>query len=228
MFDSVPDSYNLLNKILTAGKDQIWRNKVLEILEVYHGDRILDICTGTGDLALKMAERFTHAKIYAIDFSFNMLNYAKNRAKDTNMQNVIFMECDCNRIGFRSNCFNYITISFGFRNLSYSYENLIKSLKEIYRVLKNKGKLIILETSQPVNSFIKGSFHFYASRIVPKIGSFFSGQRYPYAYLGGSIVRFFSKDELNDILATEGFRQHRIIPFMFGAILLSVFQKESF
>jgi len=226
MFGTVPEKYVLLNKILTLGKDEIWRQKVLDIIDLQDGGRILDACTGTGDLALKLANRFSDTEVYAVDFSAKMLSTAQKRAQMLNIKNIIFKENDCTSMDFGSNYFDYITISFGFRNLSYSKVNLIKSLKEIHRVLKHEGRLIILETSQPVNSFIRKNFHFYVRKIVPVIGMLISGKRKPYAYLGGSIARFFDRESLEGILASEGFKSELAIPFMFGAISLCVFQKR--
>ena len=226
MFDSVPKKYIFMNRVLTIGQDKTWRKKALDLIEPRGGDKILDICTGTGDLALKIAENFPYSKVYAIDFSPKMLDHAKRRARDLKVRNITFIECDCTNMGFSSNHFDYITISFGFRNLSYSKENLRKSLKEVYRVLKNGGRFVILETSQPENAFMKNSFHFYAARIVPKIGTLLSGQRAPYAYLGTSIVKFLDRDELDDILSSSGFKIEKAISFMFGMISLWMFKKD--
>lgn len=128
---------------------------------------------------------------------------------------------------FDSGYFDYVTVSFGFRNLSYSKTNLKESLKEIYRVLKEEGRLIILETSQPVNKFIRRFFHFYAGRIVPRVGAFFSREEAPYTYLGSSIIKFFDTRELENALASAGFERERIIPFVFGMVSLAVFKKVS-
>jgi len=225
MFNSIPEKYIFLNKILTFGRDEVWRCKVLDIIKLQDGDRILDACTGTGDLALKLADRFPGIQIYAMDFSPKMLSTAEKRAQMLDIQNIVFKENDCMNMDFSSDYFDCITISFGFRNISYSERNLRRSLKEMRRVLKHGGRLIILETSQPMNVIIRKFFHFYAKRIVPLMGMLFSGSRKPYAYLGGSIVRFFDREKLENVLVSEGFQREKAIPFMFGMILLAVFQK---
>ena len=225
MFDSIPEKYIFLNKILTFGLDEVWRRKILDIIGSQDGDKILDACTGTGDLALKLASRFPDKKIYAMDFSPNMLSVAEKRAQMLDMQNIVFKETDCTNMDFNNDYFDYITISFGFRNLSYSKVNLSRSLREMYRVLRHEGRLIILETSQPSNMLIKKLFHSYVRKIVPMMGMLFSGRKIPYAYLGGSIVRFYDRESLEDILASEGFQKEKMIPFMFGIISLNVFQK---
>jgi demethylmenaquinone methyltransferase/2-methoxy-6-polyprenyl-1,4-benzoquinol methylase len=228
MFDSVPEKYVFLNKILTFGQDERWRRKILQTIEPCDGDSILDACTGTGDLALKLASKYPNTKVYAIDFSPNMLFEANKRANELGIQSIIFKENDCVNLDFDNNYFDYVTISFGFRNISYSEMNLTKSLREIYRVLKNDGRLIILETSQPKNFIVRKLFHIYAKSIVPTIGMFLSGRKNPYAYLGGSIVKFFDRSKLESRLLSEGFQIEKAIPFMFGTVLLCVFQKTAY
>jgi demethylmenaquinone methyltransferase/2-methoxy-6-polyprenyl-1,4-benzoquinol methylase len=225
MFDSVPDRYVFLNKILTLGQDERWRNKILKTIKPRAGEKILDVCTGTGDLALKFAKTFPNTKVYAVDFSRNMLSEAEKRADKMHIKSIIFNENNCKNMDFESDYFDYVMISFGFRNISYSQENLTDSLREIHRVLRQEGKFIILETSQPKNTFIKKLFHIYAKRIVPLVGEFLSGNKKPYAYLGGSIVRFFGKNELERKLISEGFQKEKIMSFMSGGILLCVFRK---
>ena len=226
MFDAVPEKYNRLNKILTFGQDETWRQKALDAIEAEDGTAILDLCTGTGDLALKIAGRFPNARVYALDFSPRMLAWAKERAQQLNVQNIIFKENDCLGMTFPDEHFDYITISFGFRNLSYSTTNLDKALKEINRVLKNGGRLVIIETSQPINTFVRRLFHFYAIKIVPRIGMLLSGKKEPYAYLGMSIVKFFDSNKLVCFLGSRGFKLEKRAPYMFGMISLYVFQKK--
>lgn len=228
MFDSISEEYVLLNKVLTFGQDSYWRNKLLQNIKPNDGDKMLDICTGTGDLAIRLATEFPKAKIYAMDFSPNMLSEAEKRAGKLNIKSIIFKETNCVSMDFNDGLFDYVTISFGFRNISYSKENLTRALREIHRVLKNEGRFVILETTQPKNMLIRKLFHIYARRIVPAIGVLISGKSKPYAYLGGSIVRFFNRDELEKKLASEGFQKEKIISFMFGGILLSIFRKINY
>lgn len=225
MFDSAAGRYILLNKVLTFGRDEIWRNKAVGIIRPQKENRILDICTGTADFAVKIAKKFPDLTVYALDYSPNMLAAARKRAMVLAQYNLIFKEGDCTDMEFKSDYFDYVTISFGFRNLSYSQDNLVRALKEVYRVLKKDGRFLILETNQPANRLIRMVFHFYAGRIVPLLGRFFSGKREPYLYLGNSIVKFFDKDKLMDILSSVGFKQKIAMSFMWGGILLCVVHK---
>ena len=225
MFDVASKRYVFSNKILTFGQDEKWREATLDAVEPKADAKILDICTGTADLALKLARRFPSLTIYALDYSKNMLAAAKERAQQQGVKNIIFKEGDVTDIRFDSRYFDYVTVSFGFRNLSFSQENLNKALKEIYRVLKEGGEFIIIETSQPENIFIKKLFHFYAADIVPRLGRFICRQDMPYKYLGNSIVKFFSQAQLIDILESCGFKKENTRAFMFGMILLCAVKK---
>lgn len=225
MFDTIPTKYALLNKVLTFGLDNAWRNSIFSIIKVKDGLKMLDICTGPGDLALKIARKFPAADVYAIDFSAKMLEAAIDRAKDLGIQNITFKENNCASMDFENSYFDYVTISFGFRNLSFSAKILKSALREVHRVLKEGGRFIILETSQPENLFIREMFHFYVKIIVPRMGAFIGGNKIPYSYLGASIVKFFDKNGLDDLLSSEGFGQEAVKPFMFGMVRLSVFRK---
>jgi len=223
MFDAASRRYILSNKVLTLGQDERWRQAALKAIEPRPDAKILDVCTGPADLALKIAKKFPHLKVYALDYSPWMLAVAKKRAKAR--QNLIFREGDCTRMEFENDYFDYVTISFGFRNLSFSQENLGNALTEIYRVLKKDGSFIIIETSQPENRFIRRLFHFYAANLVPTAGRIFSGLDMPYAYLGNSIIKFFSQDRLINILESYGFKKESSKEFMLGMIILCVTKK---
>lgn len=227
IFDSVPERYNCLNRVLTVGRDETLRQKALDAIEAENGAMILDICTGTGDLAIKIASKFSTALVYAVDFSPRMLAVAKERALKLGLQNIIFKENDCLCMEFPNEHFDYITVSFGFRNLSYSMMNLKAALKEMYRVLKDDCKLVIVETSQPTNPFIRNAFHFYARSIVPRIGELISRKKEPYAYLGASIVKFFNQEKMIDILKVQGFHVKSVASYLFGMVSLYIFQKKS-
>lgn len=226
MFNLASRKYILLNKILTLGRDKKWRQAATEAITPRPQSKILDACTGTADLALKIAEKFPHAEIHALDYSPDMLSIARQRQARQGLRNLVFKQGDCTRMEFESGYFDYVTVSFGFRNLSFSRDNLDKALREIYRVLKKGGRLIIIETSQPENRLIRKIFHFYAACIVPAAGTIFSGSSMPYRYLGRSIIKFFDEPRLIEILCAYGFRKVKATPFIFGMVLLCSVEKN--
>ncbi|MBF0216363.1 MAG: ubiquinone/menaquinone biosynthesis methyltransferase [Candidatus Omnitrophica bacterium] len=226
MFDSASKKYVLSNTVLTFGMDGVWRRRVVEEIRPKPGGKILDICTGTGDLAFLIARRFPEQNVYGIDYSPKMLSVARDRAKALGLGNLVLLEGDSSRLPFVNGSFDYVTVSFGFRNLSYSQDILKAVLREVHGVLNTGGRFIIIESSQPSGVFIRKVFHVYARTIVPFVGSLFSGRREPYAYLGGSMIKFYEKPRLVAFLRENGFREEKNVLFMFGAILLSIFVKE--
>lgn len=234
MFDTVPRAYRLLNTVLTLGLDDVWRAHLIRKLQKDTPRQLLDICTGTGDLALRLARRFPEARVFAVDFSEEMLREARRRAEsagagqggDAGARTLEFCRQDCTHLGFQDGFFDAVCVSFGFRNLSFSLENAEAALAEVHRVLKRSGRFLILETSQPRHLFWRRAFHFYALHVVPLVGRLLSGRGEPYRYLGQSITRFFDVQALHELLARAGFTLEDERSFLFGAVRLSVFQKK--
>ena len=146
MFDTISGNYDDLNRLISFGTDLKWRKKVLKHIINHQPESILDIATGTGDLAIKFAEKTKASKIVGLDLSEGMLSVARKKVNDTELENKVeFIKGDSEALPFDKNSFNAITVSFGIRN----FDNLEKGLSEIFRVLKPNGALIILETSVP-------------------------------------------------------------------------------
>ena len=225
MFGSIAARYRSLNKILTLGMDGVWRNAALDAVEAKKGDKILDVCTGTGDLAIRIAKRFPDASVQGIDLSPKMLSIARAHALEAKTGNLSFSEADCAELSFNDETFDGVTISFGLRNLSCTSQNFQKALYQIRRVLKKKGRLVILETSQPPSRIIRTIFHIQVSVLVPIAGMLFAGKKGAYRYLGNSIVKFYDRTGLTKILEKNGFQELRSTTFVFGAVRLSVFEK---
>lgn len=187
MFDSIAVRYDFLNRFLSAGIDQTWRKKALNQLKKQRPKYILDVATGTADVAI-MASRLLHPeKITGIDISNKMLDIGRIKLKELKLDDTIeLLNGDSETISFPDNSFDAVTVAFGVRN----FENLETGLSEIKRVLKPGGKLVVLEFSKPKNPVFKGIYNLYMKTICPAAGKFFSKNKTAYSYLDQSIKQF--------------------------------------
>jgi demethylmenaquinone methyltransferase/2-methoxy-6-polyprenyl-1,4-benzoquinol methylase len=212
MFDTISGNYDNLNRVISFGIDVKWRKKVLKMISKSNPKTILDIATGTGDLAILMAE--TNAeKIIGLDISSGMLEVGKKKIASKNLSNTIEMVlADSENMPFDDNYFDAITVAFGVRN----FENLEKGLAEILRVLKPNGLFVILETSVPDKTPYKQGYNFYSKNILPVIGKLFSKDNVAYGYLSESAAAFPYGEALNNILRKTGFIDVVALPQTFG------------
>lgn len=212
MFDTISGNYDGLNRVISFGIDIKWRKKVLQIVKSSNPKTILDIATGTGDLAILMTE--TNAeKIIGLDISVGMLEVGKQKIASKNLsQKIEMMVGDSEKMPFEDNTFDAITVAFGIRN----FENLEKGLSEILRVLKPNGTFVILETSNPTKSPYKQGYVFYTKNILPLIGKIFSKDNVAYGYLSESASVFPFGEALNNILKKIGFINIVDMPQTFG------------
>ena len=213
MFDTISGNYDDLNRLISFGTDLKWRKKVLKHIINHQPESILDIATGTGDLAIKFAEKTKASKIVGLDLSEGMLSVARKKVNDTELENKVkFIKGDSEALPFDKNSFNAITVSFGIRN----FDNLEKGLSEIFRVLKPNGALIILETSVPTKFPFKQGYQFHSKIILPIVGKLFSKDKVAYSYLSKSASVFPFGDRLNNILQNIGFINVENKPQTFG------------
>ncbi|MEE9349526.1 MAG: bifunctional demethylmenaquinone methyltransferase/2-methoxy-6-polyprenyl-1,4-benzoquinol methylase UbiE [Flavobacteriaceae bacterium] len=215
MFDEVSSKYDFLNRILTFGLDIGWRKKVVKIVKT-HADtsnkKILDIATGTGDLAI-MLSTIKDAEITGLDISKGMLDVGIKKVKAKKLENRIVMVLgDSEKLPFSDASFDAITVGFGVRN----FEDLDKGLTEIYRVLKPNAVFVVLETSQPQKFPMKYLFKFYSKYIIPTIGGLFSKDKKAYSYLPESATNFPYGKAFNNILLKNGFNTAIDKPVAFG------------
>lgn len=212
MFDNISENYDGLNRLISLGIDVSWRKKVVKLVSEVNPKKILDIATGTGDLALMMAE-LNPDKIVGLDISPGMLEVGKQKVNKANLSDKIEMVVgDSENIPFEDNTFDAITVSFGVRN----FENLDKGLTEIYRVLRPGGKFVILETSNPTKFPFKQGYKFYTNFILPVIGKLFSKDKVAYSYLSESANSFPFGEAFNNILTKNGFKNANSLPVTFG------------
>ncbi len=212
MFDNISKEYDGLNRVISFGIDISWRKKVTKMVSRNNPKQILDIATGTGDLALMMSQ-LNPDKIVGLDISAGMLEVGKQKVAKANLSDTIEMVVgDSEHMPFEDNTFDAITVSFGVRN----FANLDKGLKEIRRVLKPNGTFVVLETSNPTKFPFKQGYKLYTSFILPVIGKIFSRDKMAYSYLCESANSFPFGEAFDNILQKNGFINTEYKPVTFG------------
>ncbi|MEL0643870.1 bifunctional demethylmenaquinone methyltransferase/2-methoxy-6-polyprenyl-1,4-benzoquinol methylase UbiE [Olleya sp. Ti.3.14] len=222
MFDTISGEYDGLNRVISFGIDIKWRKKVVDIIKATNPDNVLDIATGTGDLAINLAET-SAKKIIGLDISSGMLEVGKLKIKAKKLDQKIDMVIgDSENMPFDDNTFDAITVAFGVRN----FETLENGLKDILRVLKPGGIFVILETSVPTKFPFKQGYQFHSKVILPTVGKLFSKDKTAYKYLSESANAFPYGEALNNILRKIGFSNVTDMPQTFGvATIYKAFKK---
>ena len=212
MFDNIAPCYDFLNRALSLGIDLIWRKQAIDQLKEIEPKTILDVATGTADLALE-ATRLKPEKIIGVDIADKMLAIGRDKIKGKHEQDVIFLENgDSANLRFEDHSFDAVTAAYGVRN----FENLERGLAEMYRVLKPGGKMVILEFSKPEKFPVKQLFNLYFRYILPGIGRLISKDNSAYTYLPQSVKAFPQGNAFVKILTTTGLKQAQWIPQTFG------------
>lgn len=221
MFDNISKEYDSLNRVISFGIDVKWRKKVVKLVSSSKPHSVLDIATGTGDLAISLANSKAE-KIVGLDISEGMLAVGKKKVKKQNLENTIDLILgDSENLPFKNDSFDAITVAFGIRN----FENLQKGLSEILRVLKPGGIFVILETSVPTKTPFKQGYRLYTKYILPAIGKLFSRDKVAYNYLSESASVFPYGETLNNILRKIGFINAIAKPQTFGVATIYLASK---
>jgi len=204
MFDSIAARYDFLNHFLSAGIDRGWRKKAVKELMEVHPKFILDVATGTGDLAIAAINILNADKIIGIDISEGMLELGRKKMQQLKLENRIeLLPGDSETINYDDNTFDAITVAFGVRN----FESLEKGLLEMQRVLKPGGKISILEFSKPKAFMFKGLYNLYMRIIAPGFGKLFAKNKQAYDYLNNSVQAFPSREKFLEIMQKAGFNK---------------------
>lgn len=221
MFNNIAKKYDFLNHFLSLGIDKLWRNKVISMLKKYQPKTILDIATGTGDLAIT-ALKLKPDKITGIDISTGMLKIGKEKIKKKGVGNIIeLLEGDSENIQFPDQSFDAAIVAFGVRN----FENLQKGLLEIHRILKPDKPFIVLEFSKPGKFPVKHVYNIYFAYILPFIGKLFSEDNTAYTYLPQSVNAFPEGNAFLKELEKSGFKSVKEKRLSFGIASIYVAEK---
>lgn len=206
-FARIADRYVLTNHVLSGGADLWWRRVVTSRIRQWAPRRLLDVASGTGDLALSIQDACPECEVIASDFCAEMLEHASRRGIG---HTVV---ADALNLPFESQSFDVVTVAFGLRNMA-DYE---AALKEMLRVLRPGGRLVILDFSLP-QGMMRGPYRWYLHRVLPKMAGVLTGQTDAYEYLGGSIEAFPSGDSMNQLLLRSGFVEPSCRPMTFGVV----------
>ncbi|MGN1376175.1 MAG: bifunctional demethylmenaquinone methyltransferase/2-methoxy-6-polyprenyl-1,4-benzoquinol methylase UbiE [Prevotella sp.] len=213
MFDNIAHSYDVLNRRLSFGIDTYWRKAALKKLKPFSPKRILDIATGTGDLAILSAKILHPQSVVGIDISEGMMDIGRKKVKYDGLDNIIsFEKEDCERLSYNDGSFDAIISAFGIRN----FQHLDKGLSEMYRVLKKGGHACIIELSHPVAFPMKQLFRIYSHTILPLYGKLVSKDDNAYRYLTSTIEAFPQGEIMTEIFKKAGFSQTLFKRFTFG------------
>ena len=212
MFDHIAFRYDLMNRLLSFGIDVLWRKKLVKLLKNDNPKVILDVATGTADVAIGLSQ-LSPDQIIGIDISSEMLGIGRLKVKERNLQSIIRLEKgDAEALPFEDNKFDAVTVAFGVRN----FEDLSKGLHELLRVLKKDGKLMILEFSKPNQFPFKQLFRFYFSNICPLLGKWITNEKMAYEYLHRSVTAFPDGNDFLFILKKTGFKETKCRRLTFG------------
>jgi demethylmenaquinone methyltransferase / 2-methoxy-6-polyprenyl-1,4-benzoquinol methylase len=218
MFDAIAGKYDFLNHLLSAGIDRRWRRRAIRALALTGSEHVLDLCTGTADLAIAAIDaRPGAARVVGVDFASAMLQVGTTKLRERHLeQSIALVRGDATSIPVATGSVDRVTVAFGIRNV----ENTARACSEIFRVLAPGGRLAVLEFAMPTTLLIRGVYQWYFNRVLPGIGRLVSRHNAAYAYLPASVGAFASPGEFAKILRHEGFTEVDASPLTFGIVYL--------
>ena len=223
MFDRISPKYDALNHLLSLNIDKVWRRKTAKSVAKSQPKTILDLATGTADLALALANQNPKAHIIGMDISEKMLEIGQKKVKKQDLGKQIELRLgDATHLPFEDGSFDAVTVAFGVRN----FEDLDKGLSEISRVLTPEGQAVILEFSMPEMFPVKQLYRFYFKRLLPRIGKTVSKDSSAYAYLPASVERFPRPKAFLELLAQHGLIHGTVRPLTFGIATLYCAERQ--
>lgn len=211
MFDAIAGRYDLMNRVMTLGQDQKWRRFVVQKAGYPGFGKVLDLATGTGDIAALLLRSYPESTVVGTDFSRNMLKEAKRRFPE---EAISWQACDANHLPFHDDVFEAVTFGYLLRNV----EDPLAVLREVYRVLRPGGRIVCLDTTPPARNLLYPFVRFYFRFGIPLLGRLIASDEEAYAYLTGSTMDFFTADALADLFTQTGFADVGYKKFMLGTI----------
>lgn len=213
MFDSIAPAYDFMNRAMTMGIDRLWRHKAVRLLRDCQHDDILDIATGTGDLAIKLARELDPIAVTGVDLSEGMIEIGRAKVAKEGLQEVVTLGIgDCLLLPFTDASFDVVTCAYGVRN----FADLLAGYREMHRVLRPGGRAVILELSTPTSPMVRPLYNFYTRHVIPTVGRMVSKDVRAYSYLPESIAAVPQGDAMTAIMLEAGFSQARAIPLTMG------------
>jgi demethylmenaquinone methyltransferase/2-methoxy-6-polyprenyl-1,4-benzoquinol methylase len=213
MFNAISPKYDALNRILSAGIDQSWRRKTLREIRATGALKLLDVATGTADLALALAKGIPGSKVVGVDISSGMLEVGRSKVRANDLEGRVRLDLgDGEQLPYEESSFGAVTVAFGVRN----FENLEQGLRDMRRVLEPGGTLAVLEFSQPTAWPLRSLYLFYFKNILPRIGRMVSKDASAYTYLPNSVQAFPYGEAFAAKLREAGFQSVRVRPLSFG------------
>ncbi|MEZ3558223.1 MAG: bifunctional demethylmenaquinone methyltransferase/2-methoxy-6-polyprenyl-1,4-benzoquinol methylase UbiE [Duncaniella sp.] len=213
MFDSIAPAYDFMNRAMTMGIDRLWRHKAVRLLRDCQHDDILDIATGTGDLAIKLARELDPIAVTGVDLSEGMIEIGRAKVAKEGLQEVVTLGIgDCLLLPFTDASFDAVTCAYGVRN----FADLLAGYREMHRVLRPGGRAVILELSTPTSPMVRPLYNFYTRHVIPTVGRLVSKDVRAYSYLPESIAAVPQGDAMTAIMLEAGFSQARAIPLTMG------------
>ncbi|TRZ87023.1 MAG: bifunctional demethylmenaquinone methyltransferase/2-methoxy-6-polyprenyl-1,4-benzoquinol methylase UbiE [Methanosarcinales archaeon] len=215
MFAGISQRYDFLNSLLSLRRDKYWRRFAAEKLP---SGRILDVCSGTGDVAIEVSKR---SDVIASDFCVEMLKLCVLKTIKRNIKNIYCIQNDAENLSFKDNSFDGAIVAFGIRNVA----DIKKALFEMHRVVRKGGRVVVLEFSQPQNRLFRSMYYIYFQKLLPVVGSLVSKKTGPYSYLPSSVMAFPKREEFVGLMNCSGMKNIQYYDLTFGIVTVYVGSK---
>ncbi|RWZ60264.1 demethylmenaquinone methyltransferase [Halobacillus fulvus] len=223
VFEKIYGRYDRMNSIISFQQHRLWRKDVMKRMNVSKGDCVLDVCCGTGDWTMTLADAVgPSGKVVGLDFSMNMLSVGIKKKMAGRMKQVEFEHGNAMELPYENDTFDYVTIGFGLRNVP-DYRQV---LSEMFRVVKPGGKVVCLETSQPTNPIFKSAYYFYFGNIMPLFGKIFAKSYQEYSWLHESAKDFPDQSELKSMFEDVGFQNVQVKSYTGGVAAMHMGEKH--